>query len=143
MSSIASGLAAINTLLKYGDGGCPETFVTLANVGNIGGPAMQLAEEKTTSHSTDVPWDTFIPTVIEAGEIPFDLFFIPSSNNHKTALGFFKARAFKDWTMTFPDGVPTVWAFNGYFKKFSITANTPNAIKASAAIRVSGQIYFP
>jgi hypothetical protein len=137
-----SGQPAINTLLQYGDGACSETFSTLANVGNLGGPTMQRAVAKTTSHSTGVPWDTFIPTVIDPGQIPFDLFFKPNLTSHKTALGFFENGDFLDWRIVFPDVAATKWYFTGFFSKFSISAAVADAIKAAAAVQVSGKIYF-
>ncbi len=82
MSSLATGIAAFGTLIKVGDGASPQTFYTVAGVTDIDGPGSSVDEAETTSHSTGSPHRTFIPTLIDDGEISFPCNFDPAHATH-------------------------------------------------------------
>src|SRR5262245_59248868 len=58
--------------------GPPEAFETIMGVGDISGPNTSVAETETTSHSTGSAHRTFVPTLIDDGEISFPCFWNPS-----------------------------------------------------------------
>jgi hypothetical protein len=76
-----SGIAAYGTqiqVLTSAPGVTPETYASIAGVGDITGPATQVAEVETTSHSTGSPHKTFIPSLIDDGNLSFKMYWHPS-----------------------------------------------------------------
>lgn len=131
---------AINTLLQYGDGSSPENWTTIANVGSIGGPALAGQVVDVTSHSTSVPWREKVVTLLDSGDITFDVFFIPSDAGHKTLMKLFMERGqgaaglFIDFRIVFPDVAATKWYLFGFISKFNMSAPVDNVIKAALTI---------
>jgi hypothetical protein len=52
-------------------------FATIVGVGDIAGPNTAVAEMETTSHSTGSPHRTFIPTLIDDGDLSFPVYWTP------------------------------------------------------------------
>lgn len=88
MAGQATGISAFNTQLKVGDGQSPQTFYIVSGVTDITGPSMSVDEAETTSHSTASPHKTFIPTLIDDGEISFPCNFDPDDNTHSATSVF-------------------------------------------------------
>ena len=49
---MSDAISGYGTLLKRGDGGAPEVFTTVPEVGSISGPSMETDEAEVTSHSS-------------------------------------------------------------------------------------------
>ncbi len=133
--------AAINTLLQYGDGGSPEVFQTLANVGTITGPPLSLTVQDVTSHSTGTPWREKFPTLLDGGDLTFDLFFIPDDPGLKTAMGFFLNRNIKDWKLIYPNSSGVNDTFQGFFSKFGQALKVDDVIRVTVSLTITGQVY--
>src|SRR5262252_346760 len=73
-----TGIPAFGTQIQVLASASPESWATIAGVGDITGPNTNVAEQETTSHSTGSPHRTFIPTLIDDGELSFPNFWIPS-----------------------------------------------------------------
>ena len=74
---MATARAAINTLLQVGNGSSPEAWTTVANVSSISGPGFSSQVEDVTTHSNANPWREKIPTLLDAGELSFEVFVHP------------------------------------------------------------------
>lgn len=148
MGAIPSALAAINTLLQLGSQGCPQTFTTVANVGDLTGPSISGNVVDVTSHSTEVPWRQKIVTLLDAGEITFPLFFIPASTGaagHGATSGLleaFTSRELRRWALVFPDAAATTWYFDAYLTRFSMTAAVAGVETAQCTLILTGQPVF-
>ena len=134
---------AINTLVQMGDGNSPEVFTTVANVSSITGLGLSAMVQDVTSHSTAVPWREKITTLLDAGDLSFDIFFIPNDTGHKALLAVFTGRTLKDWRLVFPDTNATKWLFQAYISKFSMSAPVDGVIKAAITFSATGQPTFP
>jgi predicted secreted protein len=138
----AAALAAINTLLKVGDGGSPETFNTIANVGDYTPISPSGAVVDVTSHSTGVPWRQKIITLLDAGKVQAKIFYIPTGTTHNVAtglLGFLTNRTLKNWKIVWPDSGSTTFAFSGYVTAFQPTAPVAGVVEATLTIEITGQ----
>lgn len=115
--------AAINTLLQYGDGGCPEAFTTIPNLGSITGPGLSRTVQDVTSHSTLQPWRQKFPTLNDGGDLTFDLFYIPDDATHKIVLAMAvdTVDPIKNWRLTFPNSSGVNFFFEGFISKFGAT----------------------
>src|ERR1035438_2610657 len=129
--STAIAQPAINTLLQLGNGASPEVYATVANVGSITGPGMSAQVVDVTSHSSGTPWREKITTLLDNGDLTFDVYFIPSDAGHKLLLSTFTGRLFSYFQIQFPDPGHTQWQFTGYISKFSTTEPVDNVIKAA------------
>lgn len=123
MSSLATALPAFGTLLKVGDGNSPQTFYTIAGVRDIDGPSASVDEEETTSHSTGSPHRTFAPTLIDDGEISFEILYQPQHPTHSLTSTYgleflFQNRIVRAFRITVPDPSLTTREFDGFVKEF-------------------------
>ncbi len=145
--STPAALPAINTLLKLGNGASPEVFTTIANVSSITGLQLSANVVDVTSHSTSVPWRQKITTLLDAGDLTFDLFFIPSDTGHQQLLTIFQEKngttdGLRDYQLWFPDGVPTKYQFAAYISKFSLTEPVDNVVRAAVTFTATGKPNF-
>lgn len=142
--SIVQAQASQNTLLQRGDGLSPEGYKTVANVSSINGFSMSAKVEDVTSHSSGRPWRQKIPTLLDAGSLTFDIFFIPSSTNQPTQTGHqellfdFVNRITRDWRLVFPDAAATTWQATGFISKFNVLSPVDGVQKAAMTIELTG-----
>lgn len=121
--SLATGIAAFGALLKVGDGLSPQTFYTIAGVKDISGPSASVDEAETTTHSTSSPHRTFIPTLIDDGEISFQCNFDPDHATHSLTSTYGLAYLFQNRTVrafqllaNLADNSKQTRQFNGFVK---------------------------
>lgn len=149
--STAIAQPAINTLLKMGNAGSPESYTLIANVGDITGPGFAGTIVDVTSHSTSVPWREKVTTLLDGGQVPFKLYFIPNDSGHKQLLAVFYNRGAlgqaagvpPQWSLTYPDPSATTVYFTGFISKFSITATVAGVLEAAVTIDVTGEPIYP
>jgi hypothetical protein len=143
------GLPAVGTQLQFGNGSSPEGFTSVANISKIGGPTMQGTVVDVTSMSVTNAFRQKLVTLLEGGEVSFDLYWIPMLANHQAMLGFFLARGQSiagvpvDWRMVFPDQDGTVYTFSGFISKLSFDSEVAGVVKAATVITITGPVGFP
>ena len=137
-------LSSFGTLIKMGDGGTPtETFTTIAEVRDISGPAFALGTEEVTNHDS-AGWREYVPTLLEAGEVSFDLNFKGDATQGFAAGSVYSAmtgKTKKNFTITLPSGVGSsndVISFAGYVTGFEISAPVEGVLSASLTIMITG-----
>lgn len=79
--------SSFGTFLQVGDGGSPESFTTIAEVGDISGPAVSRDTEEVTNHSSPNGYEEFITTIKRSGEVTFPINFIPDHPTHDQSTG--------------------------------------------------------
>jgi hypothetical protein len=132
---MSNAIGAINTLLKA-DG------TLIAEVRSINGLSLSVKSVDTTSHSSAEPWDEATATLLSAGDLSFEINYIPTDpthNNSSGLLSFLTNRATKDWTLTFPDSAATSWGFKGFINKFDMQAPVDNVLTAKITIKATGK----
>ena len=75
-------VAAFGTQIQVLSTASPEAFTTIAGISDITGFNTSIAETETTSHATGKPHRTFIPTLIDDGDLSFPCYFNPSDPTH-------------------------------------------------------------
>ncbi len=152
--SVAIAQAAINTYLQLNNGGSPEVFSNVANVGDITGPTWAGAVVDVTSHSTSNAWRQKIVTLLDPGTISTKCYFIPNdatSGGHQYLLSIFFNRGLPtapqvqcDWRLSWPT-VPsrTVLSFSSFISKFSITAPVASVLEAALELVLVGEPAYP
>ncbi len=133
-----SAVSSHGTLLKVGDGADPEVFTTIAEVKDISGPSMSLNMEDATSHDSG-GWREEIPTLLEAGDISFDINY--TGGTSQTILAEAQmTRERLNFQMVLPLATPVTKAFSGYVTSHEYSAPVEGILTASVTIRVSGAI---
>ena len=138
MSDAVSGYG---TLLKMGDGAGPEVFTTIAEVKDITGPGFEAGTLEVTNQSSPGAVREFIIGLLDAGEVTFDLNFLP---NHATQdettglLGAYLGRLKKNYKLVYP--VSPVWTINfaALVTGFEPSAPVDDPLSASATLKVTG-----
>jgi predicted secreted protein len=78
-----SGRNAFGTEFRRGNGATPtETFTTIANVTNIGGPARSRETIDVTTHGSPDAWMEFIGGLKNGGEVSLDINYDPAEATH-------------------------------------------------------------
>ena len=102
---MSEAIAAYGIFLKRGDGGAPETFTTLKEVKDIQGPNISTDVIEVTTHSSAAigAGKEKLATLIDWGEVTFDLNFIPSDTQHKAIRQDCLDRVKRNFQMVYPD----------------------------------------
>lgn len=136
--------AAINTFLQQSDGGSPETFTTVANVGTITGMSMSGQVVDVTSHSNTDAWRRKIVTLLNGGVVSFPCYFVPNDAGHQALQKIFVGRLQQDWRLSLPTTpTRTVYQFSGMISKFNMDFPVDGVIKAMVDIEVIGEPAIP
>lgn len=136
-------LSSFGTLIKMGDGASPEVFTTIAEVRDISGPSWALGTEEVTNHDS-AGWREYIPTLLEAGEVSFDINFKGDATQGFAAGSVYAAmtgKVKKNFTITLPSGVGAtndVLSFAGYVTGFELAAPVEGVLSASLTIMITG-----
>lgn len=145
----AEALPAIGGQLFYGAGTSPETWTLISNRGSITGLGLSAQVVDVTNNNTTAPWRHKVPTLLDPGDMGFDLFFIPSDPGHQAILKLFADRGLNEpgvpipFRYVFPDGDQTVWLFNGFVTQLKFNQATDNVVRAAAVITATGEPTFP
>lgn len=137
--------SSFGTLLKVGDGEASPSFTTIAEVQDIGGPSFELGTEEVTHHQSPGGWREKIGTLLDGGEITFDVNFLPgnATQDHESGLVYLMVNKLtRNFRLYFADADDTVW--NCPALVTGVEPNNPVEGKADASITltVNGQPEF-
>lgn len=135
-------VAAFGTQIQVLSQATPPTFTTIAGVGDITGPNTSVAETETTSHSTGKPHRTFIPTLIDDGDLAFPCYFNPSDPTHSLFSPYglenlYQNRAVTKFRMVNTDGTHRTREFLGFVKQLSETYPLAGVCTRATTIRIA------
>jgi hypothetical protein len=139
---MSSAISSFGTLLKIGDGATSESFTTIAEVTDLGGPNLSLDTEEVTNHSSTDGWDEFIGTILRAGEVPFEVSFIPTNATHSYSAGLIKDmvnRTKRNFQLIFPNISSTTWSFAALVTKFDPKEPVKGRLSASITLKITGK----
>jgi hypothetical protein len=139
--AMTDALAGIGTLLKRGDGGSPETFITIAKVKDINGPTLTTDVVDVTSQDSPGHTEEIIPTLKRPGEITTTIHYLPTESTHNEATGVLGAwdnRTKSNYKIVWPDSGLTTWSLAGFITRFTPKAPVAGALTADITVRLSG-----
>ena len=113
----------------------------IAEVQSITGPGIALGTAEATHLSSPDAWREYIATLLEGGEVSFDLNFLPAVHE-LDLLADMIARVPQDFTIEWTDVATTVWGFSAFVTKFTPTAPVEGKLTASCTLKVSGPVDF-
>ena len=139
---MTNAISSFGTLLKIGDGGATETFTTIAEVQDISGPSFSLDTAEVTSHSSAGGWKEYIGTLVDGGEVSFDINFLPTETTHGYSAGLLKDlvnKTVRNFQLVFPDASSTTWQFAALVTKFETSEPYGDKLSASVTLKLTGQ----
>lgn len=139
---MTNAISAFGTLLQIGDGGSPETFTTIAEVQDISGPSFSLDTAEVTSHGSTGGWKEYIGTLLDGGEVSFDINFLPTETTHGYASGLLKDmvnKTVRNFQIVFPDAASTTWTFAALITGFETSEPVGDQLSASVTLKITGQ----
>ena len=134
--------SSFGSYLKIGDGGTAETFATVAEVLDIKGPSLELETEDVTSHDSTDGWAEHIGTILNGGEVSFEVNWLPGNATQSFAAGLLKdmvGRVKRNFQLVVPAAASTTWAFAALVTKFEPDLPVKGAQKASITLLLSGK----
>jgi hypothetical protein len=141
---------AFGTLLQLGQlNTSPETYTSIANIGDLSGPDLTIEDADVTSHTQGFPWHVFVPCLIMPGQITFPLFFIPynivgdsGGGSPGGLIDVAVGRQMRNWRVQFPDQDLSAWYFTAFISKYSMKAPVKGVLTMETTLKLSGQVYF-
>jgi hypothetical protein len=138
----SSAISAFGTLLKIGDGGGTEVFTSIAEVGDISGPALKMDTQDVTSHVSPGAFRERVPGLLDAGEVTFSLSFLPTAATQSQSTGLIRDlrnRTKRNFQLVFPDAGSTTWSFAAYVTAFSPKEPVEGKLSADVTLTITGQ----
>ena len=137
-------IASVNTTLFLGGPTSPPTYVAVGGsngrIGNIkfGGVAIDVVDvsnQTSTAHR-------LLATLLKTGDMTFDLFWEPTTDNALFALVTAAPPVLQQWKITWTLGgtYTQSWYFNAYLSKFAPAADVGKALVSACTIAVDGSI---
>ena len=139
---MSNATSSFGTLLKIGNSSTSETFATIAEVRDIKGPNLKLNTKEVTNHSSTDGWKEYIGTLLEAGEVAFDLNWLPADATHSFSAGLVKdmvGRTKRNFQIVFPSASPTTWSFTALVTGFSPVENVDGELMSSVTLQITGK----
>lgn len=135
-------LSSFGTFLKIGDGGSPETFATVLNVGDIEGPDLSLDTDDVTSHSSS-GWSEFAGTILNGGEVSTTVNYLPTEATHDMETGLqadMLNRVKRNFQLVYPDPGGSGYAFSALVTGFKPKAPVKGVLRADLKLKISGEV---
>jgi predicted secreted protein len=131
--------AAYGAKLQYLDG---ATWTDIAGVRDISGPGLSADTIDVTSHSSAGAVREFIKSLIDAGELSFDLVWDPEDEAGQRVLLdrmlLVSAAAVHPYRLVFATTNSKTWQFNAVVSKFEPSNPVEGEISASVTLKISG-----
>lgn len=130
--------AAFGTQFQIDNGG---TYTTVAYVRDISGPSFSMDTVETSNHGSTSGWRTFVPGLIDGGEVSLDLLFDPSTATQMNSTGLLSeliGRTVEGFKIIWPDAA--TFTFDGLVTAFEPGAPFEDALTGSVTVKVTGAI---
>jgi hypothetical protein len=120
----------------------PLTYLTIGNILNITGPSSEVGSVETTVLTSTRK--TYRFTIVDPGELTFELDFDPTDTNTHTLLaGLQDAPAMHSWQITYPTTPAKKATVSGFLTKFEPNAGgVEENLTASVTVKLSGPIVW-
>ncbi|RJP53626.1 MAG: hypothetical protein C4583_04370 [Anaerolineaceae bacterium] len=138
---MTQALSSFGTFVKMGDGGSPETFTTVAEVGDIDLPGIKQLTEEVTSHDSG-GWDEHIGILLSGGEPKFPINWVPTHATHDETTGMLAAilnKTRKNWKIVLPNSIKT-FSFTAMLTEFKPKAAVKGKLAADITLKISGAV---
>lgn len=117
-------------------------YTTVAEVKSIDGPQLDGNVVDVTNMDSSQGWREKIVTLMNAGQISFEVNYIPTGATHNATTGvlsLLKNRTKRNWKITYPDtGATVLGPFEAYVQSFRISAPLEGVLTGAVTLEVTG-----
>ncbi len=143
-SLIAAAVAVEGLLIQFGNGGSPETFTTVANVGDV---TLPLKADTVDVTNVGDHWHRRISTLLDMGSIKLKVFWVMTEPTHENLVTgavrgiryIFMNNILANVKVIYPDGFTSTDSFPAYVTSFSISGKVGGVFEAEVELSNSGQ----
>lgn len=114
-----------------------EVFTNVAEVKSIQGPNTQTQVIDVTHMESDNATREFLPTLIDPGELSFNVNFLPGNVTHTGLRTDQKNRTKRNWKLLFTNAAATTYSFAGYVTGVNITAEIEGVLQGAISIKLT------
>jgi len=133
-----TGLCAARTITPTAGGtDGTEVFTEIAEVKSVSGPELGMGIIDVTNMQSPNNTREFLPSLIDPGEVSFDINLLGGSVAHKALKTDMEARTRRNFQLVFTDANGSYLAFAGYLVGFGFSASIEEALSASLRIKVT------
>ena len=120
-----------------------STYTAVAQVRDISGPSLSQDTVETTHHTSTAAYRTFVPSLLNAGEVSIDLLFDPVHATHDNLSGgllyAYEQQDTLDYRITWSDTGSSTWDFQAIVTGFEPGAAYDGELSASVTFQLTGQ----
>lgn len=127
------------TLLKIGDGGSPESFTTIAEVGDITGPSMSADTIEVTSQDSTGGFKEYIAGFKDGGELSAPMNFVNSAAQ-EALIDDFLASTKRNFQLVTTHGSPYTATFAGYITAIDHSFPINDKATRNVTIKITGAV---
>lgn len=138
------------TQLFYGDNSSPPVYTVISRQGSLTGLGLSVKLEDVTAQDSGTPWRQYVPTLLDGGDVAFDIFFLPDDAGQKAVLKLFTDRGLNatpglpiPFKILFSNAAGTIWTFDGFVSAFKMSATVDGVLKAALMTKCTGEPVFP
>lgn len=135
---MTDALSSFGILLKRGDGGSPEAFATIAELRDVS-TEETLETEDATNHASPNAWDEVIATIQSAGEVGFEVNYVPGEATHAALISDKRARTLRNFQLVAPGALLTE-SFAAYVTKVGRPYPVKGVMRGNFTLRRTGAI---
>jgi hypothetical protein len=127
------------TRIYRGDGASPtETFVAIAEIGDVSGPELRLQTEDATHMESPNGYVEKIPTIREAGDVTFDMHLIEGEITQSPLFDDLNESALRNFRLVFPSGGTRI-AFKAYVTSIGPSFPVKGKMVRSVTLSITGK----
>lgn len=135
---MADKYAAFGAKLQYL---VTATWTDIAHIRDMSGPGVSGDTTDVTTHDSDSAFREFLKTVIDPGELSFDLVYDPEDTEGQGKLEAESvARTFDDYRIVYNTTGAKTWQFKACVTQFEPSNPVEGEISASVSMKLSGII---
>lgn len=132
-----TAIAAYGVTLKIGSTAIAE--VTKIDFGGI-----KLDTVEVTNMASTGGWREYIATLLDGGDVTFDINYVPTAATHKYAAAgllyiLANTKALTTFSLVWSDSGLTTWGFTAFVVTFKPGAAVDGKLQASVTLKISGQ----
>lgn len=134
--------SAFGTRIELGDAADPENFTEIARVRDISGPGITQSFAEVTAHDSPGRYKEWIATLLELGQITFDIVWDPNNATHDNTSGILAeltGGSKNNYQVVFPTNPAITWTIPAFVESLSPAEPVDGALMASVTLKPSGQ----
>lgn len=136
---MSNAISSFGVQLQLGDGATPETFTTVAEVGDVDGGEMTTDNEEVTNHDSPNGHKEYIPTLTDTGAISFPINLKHDDATHIELKTLARSKEIRNWKIIDPDAGDTAFYGPAFVSSYSQPRPVAGVLRAEIELQPTGE----